>query len=202
MQFLACDDETARAVPMFMVNIYYKREYEKISLDQLLEISKSIKFRLSEDDINFIKRLTLTQSNSWHWEKLRAGRVTGCTFKKACTTNLSKPAKSTIMRICYPEKSKFTSNAVEYGKKWEESARKEFIAQMESEHNNFTFLKTGLIISKVCNFFGVSPDGIVSCSCCGKSVLEIKCPYVLKPDDATVEKLLKLSTPYIKLENG
>ena len=27
------------------------------------------------------------------------------------------------------------------------------------------------------SFLGASPDAVVSCSCCGKEVLEIKCPY-------------------------
>lgn len=26
-------------------------------------------------------------------------------------------------------------------------------------------------------FLGASPDGFVTCSCCGKGVLEVKCPY-------------------------
>ena len=33
---------------------------------------------------------------------------------------------------------------------------------------------------------GASPDGIVSCSCCGKGVLEVKCPHSVKesfPED-------------------
>lgn len=29
-------------------------------------------------------------------------------------------------------------------------------------------------------FVGASPDGIVNCSCCGSSVVEIKCPYTCK----------------------
>ena len=29
-------------------------------------------------------------------------------------------------------------------------------------------------------FLGASPDGIISCVCCGKGVLEIKCPFSIK----------------------
>ena len=36
------------------------------------------------------------------------------------------------------------------------------------------------------SFIGASPDGLVECSCCGKGLLEIKCPYCIKeklPDE-------------------
>ena len=40
--------------------------------------------------------------------------------------------------------------------------------------------KSGLVVSTERPFLGASPDGIIQCSCCGKGLLEIKCPYVLK----------------------
>ena len=36
---------------------------------------------------------------------------------------------------------------------------------------------------------GVSPDGITECRCCGKRVLEVKCPYRCK--DLTIKELSK-----------
>ena len=27
---------------------------------------------------------------------------------------------------------------------------------------------------------GASPDGIITCTCCGKGVLEVKCPFCVK----------------------
>ena len=32
-------------------------------------------------------------------------------------------------------------------------------------------------------FLGASPDGLVCCSCCGKGLLEIKCPYSIRDRD-------------------
>jgi len=34
-----------------------------------------------------------------------------------------------------------------------------------------------LVINPQWPFIGACPDGIVECNCCGKGVLEIKCPY-------------------------
>ena len=31
-------------------------------------------------------------------------------------------------------------------------------------------------------YLGASPDGIVNCNCCGKGVLEVKCPFCIKED--------------------
>ena len=47
-------------------------------------------------------------------------------------------------------------------------------------HDTTFVSKSGLVVSTERPFLGASPDGIIQCSCCGKSVLEIKCPFVLK----------------------
>lgn len=57
-------------------------------------------------------------------------------------------------------------------------------------------------MSKLCHFFAVSPDAICHCSCCGKYLVEIKCPFTLKDPQSTVGDLLNLSDPYILLENN
>ena len=40
--------------------------------------------------------------------------------------------------------------------------------------------RSGLVVGPAYLFFGASPDGIVSCDCCRKGVLEIKCPFTCK----------------------
>ncbi len=36
---------------------------------------------------------------------------------------------------------------------------------------------SGLIINTSYPHMGASPDGLINCDCCGKGVIEIKCPY-------------------------
>ena len=36
---------------------------------------------------------------------------------------------------------------------------------------------SGLMIHTQFPCMGATPDGVVNCECCGKGVLEIKCPY-------------------------
>ena len=49
--------------------------------------------------------------------------------------------------------------------------------------------RCGLFIHKTIQFFGASPDGLIDCECCGQGVLELKCPYCIKDDEATVSIL-------------
>ena len=46
--------------------------------------------------------------------------------------------------------------------------------KMESVHENFQIFDSGLWINKDFPFLGASPDGIVSCDCCGIGLCEIK----------------------------
>lgn len=104
-----------------------------MKLADLLEIAKTIDEKISDKYVKLIDELTRDLSDSWLWEKLRVGRITGSTFKLVCQTQLKKPAKSTIMKICYPEKCRFTSEATTYGKKMEPIARKMFEENMKKK---------------------------------------------------------------------
>ena len=41
----------------------------------------------------------------------------------------------------------------------------------------------GLVLNPKWPHIGASPDGAISCSCCGRGVVEIKCPYCRRSDD-------------------
>lgn len=47
----------------------------------------------------------------------------------------------------------------------------------DKQHQNAEVKKSGFVIDKEEPWMGASPDGLISCSCCGKGVLEIKCPF-------------------------
>ena len=49
-----------------------------------------------------------------------------------------------------------------------------------SRHEDFTIEETGLFIDPDLPYLGASPDSIVSCTCCGKGVVEVKCPFCFK----------------------
>lgn len=62
---------------------------------------------------------------------------------------------------------------------------------MEHSHEGFGAEPVGLCINPSFPHFGASPDGLVSCDCCGLGCVEIKCPYCAKDLDVTDMEVLK-----------
>ena len=52
--------------------------------------------------------------------------------------------------------------------------------QHRLSHRDVLIRPAGFKISTLHPFIGASPDGYVSCSCCGTGVIEIKCPFSAK----------------------
>ncbi|KAG4076484.1 hypothetical protein HA402_014448 [Bradysia odoriphaga] len=189
-------------IQLSLINTLYKSDFKGKGLEELLEIAKSIVVKIPEKYIKMIETLTVSQKESWLWEKHRVGRVTGSVFKSVCRTNVKKPAKSTVMKICYPERTRVTSKQMKYGNDMEPIARKMFIESMQKSHTNFSCVETGLVIDTLCNFFAASPDGTCMCDCCGKYLVEIKCPFSMASPTSTIQDILNLKDPYISLENN
>ena len=51
---------------------------------------------------------------------------------------------------------------------------------MSTSHAKFECISAGLVINPLYPHLGASPDGFTQCECCGKGVLEIKCPFSSK----------------------
>ena len=47
-------------------------------------------------------------------------------------------------------------------------------------HQGLTVEEAGLFVHPDMPFIGASPDGIITCECCGKGALEVKCPFCAK----------------------
>lgn len=56
----------------------------------------------------------------------------------------------------------------------------QYITAMQDHHTDFQVSTAGLFINTSLPWIGASPDGIITCSCHGRGVLEIKCPFTLK----------------------
>ena len=59
----------------------------------------------------------------------------------------------------------------------EDDAKSVYFAQAAENHKGFELHDTGLLLSTHRPYVGTSPDGLVNCDCCGKGVLEVKCPF-------------------------
>lgn len=78
-------------------------------------------------------------------------------------------------------KSTFAGNSdTKYGIKHEPVARKLYEKALKNSHKDARVVTSGLVIQEENPVVRASPDGIVSCKCCGKGLLEIKCPSKYK----------------------
>ena len=132
---------------------------------------------VTADQATLVEKMTRGQAKSRLWFQQRAGRITASKMKNTLSTSVDNPALSLIKAICYPETTKFYSVACEYGCKHESEARREYIYMMKKEHISFEITECGLIIDPMFPFLGATPDGLVTCACCGNGSLEIKCPF-------------------------
>ena len=94
-----------------------------------------------------------------------------------CHTKVEKPSQSLIKSIYYTELHKFSNDATKWGMKYEDVARKASVGEMEANHEDFTLSDSGFHVNLQWPFMGASPDGMVSCKCCGSGICEVKCPY-------------------------
>lgn len=82
----------------------------------------------------------------------------------------------------------------------EQDARNQYDKIMAAKHTAFKVQETGFHISSNRPYFGASPDGLVSCECCGNGCLEIKCPFCIK--DKELEQVANESKTFCLEKNA
>ena len=132
---------------------------------------------ITPEQAHMVELKTREQSKCKLWYEQRAGRVTTSNLRRVLQTDLSKPSVSLVKTICYPESTKFYSKACDYGLTHEADALRIYKDSMQATHAFFELKKCGLVLDSENPFIGASPDGIISCSCCGKGVVEVKFPF-------------------------
>ncbi|XP_063859289.1 uncharacterized protein LOC135100387 isoform X1 [Scylla paramamosain] len=135
-----------------------------------------VKQHLGNADMDFIQSKTHAQYKSRMWKDQRVGALTSTTFHKAVHYRDSESNNYIVNEIM--GLSGFQGNlSTKYGKETEPIAKKLYIKEMRKKHKQFKFVGCGLFINKDNPLFRATPDGIVSCKCCGKGLLEIKCSH-------------------------
>lgn len=155
----------------------YDRECTDLPFHELLERCQAIKLHLTQDQAVAVEQATQAQADNKMWFRFRAGRVTASKMKSACSSNPDQPSQSLVKAICYPGGTSFTNAALKWGCQHECTARQAYLDRMIVLHDNFQLSTSGLILNPTYPHLGASPDGRVTCNCCGAGVVEIKCPY-------------------------
>lgn len=132
---------------------------------------------LSENTTNdqYDYLMNLSQDDP-EWLEARKGRITSSiadNIRSAKDTTSPDNLVKKIMGTAAAATSKF----MEFGKKYEHVARQLYITKNELVHKNFRMEQCGLFVDRDCPILGASPDGVVTCSCHTKRILEIKCSF-------------------------
>ncbi|KAK7880214.1 hypothetical protein WMY93_033122 [Mugilogobius chulae] len=154
----------------------YDKQARDLNLAVLQDRAEALfeNITVTKEQSDIVEEETRAQSKSKIWFEQRSGRVTGSTFRAATKTDIRKPAVSLIRQICYPKSHSFTSEATRWGCKHEDMVRNYYEMQHRLSHADVVVGPAGFRISPLHPFIGASPDGYVSCSCCG-SELFAKC---------------------------
>ncbi len=162
------------------LSLLYDPNNLKLDYHELLKKCESICVDVSQQMAVAVEKESREQYKSRVWFNYRAGRITASKMKSVCHTNPANPAQSLIKQVCYPQMHTFTSKRTKWGCTHEKVARDYYEKRMKKSHTAFSITNSGFVINPEWPFIGATPDGVVSCACCGKGVVEIKCPYCHK----------------------
>ena len=90
---------------------------------------------------------------------------------------MTTPSESLLDRILQKKSISVKVPSLEWGRTNEPVAKEAYISLAQPKHMSFDVKSTGLHVHPKFPHLGASPDGLISCSCCGDGLLEIKCPY-------------------------
>lgn len=181
---------------------FFRSSFLTFDKEALMLQINDIKILYTDQQVQMVENITKKQSNCKEWHRFRTGRITASVFKTVCRTSILSPAMSLIKRICYPEYNKFSCAAINYGKDNEAIARKYYGEYMAEKHKSFKVEECGLYINNKFPHLGASPDGIISCDCCGVGVVEIKCPYSARNDANLSAYIEKKTSPLQTVQIG
>ncbi|XP_038045000.1 uncharacterized protein LOC119725695 isoform X1 [Patiria miniata] len=167
---------TDNILPPILTDLY-NPQYSTLSFPDLLNRCNEFQLTITQEKADNVEKATRAQSSSKKWFRFRSGRTTASKMKNVCRTNPDQPSQSLIQSVCYPESCRFSTAATKWGCSHEIEARQAYVERMGEVHHNFDVKDSGLVINTSCPHIGASPDGRISCDCCGEGVLEIKCPF-------------------------
>jgi len=76
-----------------------------------------------------------------------------------------------------------------WGCEHERNAIEAYSSSAKHNHSDLEVVEAGFFIDPERPYLGASPDSVLNCKCCGKGVIEVKCPHCIKeglPEDNEV----------------
>ena len=113
------------------------------------------------------------------WLEHRRGLITASHFHSVLHYAGKRYPSTIVDKIMQYSSPNPDIPALKWGRAHEADAY-EYYVNFISDHEDVTVRKCGLLINPRYPYLGASPDGMVSCSCCGDGLIEIKCPFKYK----------------------
>ncbi|XP_046392431.1 uncharacterized protein LOC124160590 [Ischnura elegans] len=169
-----CGDE--EHLPPLILDIF-RREKKIRGLDLDLAAGCELLRQLfvTDKQCEGLERATVGQRKNNLWQQHRRGRVTASMVHKIL--GAEKGWGDIAKKIVNGGLSLENIPAVKWGIEKEDSAMQTYVAASNVTHYDFSAESVGLFIWKEYPFLGASPDGLRHCSCHGRGLVEIKCPY-------------------------
>jgi len=172
---------------------FFRSELSKEEVQEHMMTVHELK--LTDEQRKFIQQSTVLQSASLTWKSIRVGRITASTVYDVLHTDQCHPSKSIIKKLCTEGPDLTHIESIKWGCDNEHHALATYKKSLELEHGEVTIEKSGLLIHEQYHFLGASPDGICQCSCHGKFLIEIKCPYRHK-EHSSIDECINLDTSF------
>lgn len=169
-----------RKLPAPLISLQ-KPGYAAMSKTELEEVCHDVfstQLKITSEESAYLEESTRLQSLSPLWHQHREGRITSSLFKRVKNASVVNPPMSLVKTVMGEYKFDSTKvPALNWGITHEDIAREEYIALVSEGHVEFVCFASGLHVNPRFPHLGATPDGVVNCDCCGKGLLEIKCPY-------------------------
>ncbi|XP_034059697.1 uncharacterized protein LOC117538221 isoform X3 [Gymnodraco acuticeps] len=156
----------------------------------------------SDDQVQAIEEDTKDQAECSSWHQQRVGRVTGTSAHRVIHTSLEKPSKSLLRDIVQKESRKnlLKTPGIIWGREHEKDEIETYkyalglttaytaptLINISSDiykpHTSISIQRAGFRVCREKPYIVVSCDAYVHCVCCGKGVVEVKCPLKWNSD--------------------
>lgn len=150
----------------------------------------------SDDQVQAIEEETKDQAECSSWHQQRFGRVTGTYTHRVLHTSLEKPSKALLRDIVQKGslQNRLTIPGIVWGRDHEKDAIETYkyalglittctaqtsitiSNEVYTAHKSLKIQRVGFRVCKDKPYIGVSCDAYISRDCCGKGVVEAKCP--------------------------
>ncbi|XP_070550275.1 uncharacterized protein [Ptychodera flava] len=140
---------------------------------------KFLQENITSEYITQIQSETISQRNSLQWYAHRVGRITASKagdILKKCNASSSN-FDGVVSEILGNGRDLSNVKAVKFGLDSEPVAKQLYFTEYLKNHKNARMNDIGLCVHEKYPMISASPDGVVSCECCGEGLCECKASH-------------------------